>query len=288
MPRLHLPPPTYANVMSTLGVFIALGGVSWAAATLPRNSVGTTQLKRNAVTGAKIKDGTVGSADLAKGVLVTGPQGPTGLTGPTGATGPAGSNATLDGVAAGGALAGNYPNPTLAPSSVGTGAIADGSITSADLAAGALSGTVPGGPRLTRVAVIAANKTLIVPFDAVESVKGQLAVKCITSGTDTNLAWQWTNLNGSGNSVQIVSSFENSTGDLKESHSLLPNTGQVTISYVATSDPNHGRTVKFHVVGKNGGMLVVDGQGVANDAGLAACRVAFSIQGDATPVTVVN
>ena len=147
---------------------------------------------------------------------------------------------------------------------------------------------MPGGPRVTRVALIAATKTLIVPFDGVESVKGQLAVKCVQSGTDTNLAWQWTNLNGSGNSAQIVSSFENSTGDLRESSSFLPNTGQVTVSYVPTASANHSRTVKFHVVGKNGGMVVVDGQGVANDAGLAACRVAFSIQGDSAAVTAVN
>jgi hypothetical protein len=46
---------TYANVMSTIAVFMALGGVGWAAATLPANSVGTRQLKSKAVTSPKIK-----------------------------------------------------------------------------------------------------------------------------------------------------------------------------------------------------------------------------------------
>lgn len=50
---------TYANVMATAAVFIALGGSSYAVTQLPRNSVGSKQLKRNAVTGAKIKSNAI-------------------------------------------------------------------------------------------------------------------------------------------------------------------------------------------------------------------------------------
>jgi cytoskeletal protein RodZ len=50
---------TYANVMSTLAVFLVLGGGAMAAVKLGKNSVGTKQLKVNAVTSAKIKDGAV-------------------------------------------------------------------------------------------------------------------------------------------------------------------------------------------------------------------------------------
>lgn len=81
---------TYANVVATLALFIAVGGASAIAADqLARNSVGTPQLKRNAVTtpkiknnavtrskiranavnGARVADGSLGSADLAAGTI---------------------------------------------------------------------------------------------------------------------------------------------------------------------------------------------------------------------------
>ena len=60
---------TYANVMSSIAVFMAMSGVAWAA-TLPKNSVGTAQLKSNAVTSSKIKTGQVASSDLKdKGIV---------------------------------------------------------------------------------------------------------------------------------------------------------------------------------------------------------------------------
>jgi hypothetical protein len=45
---------SYANVMATLGVFVAFGGASSAAVALPANSVGTKQLKKSAVAASKI------------------------------------------------------------------------------------------------------------------------------------------------------------------------------------------------------------------------------------------
>lgn len=68
--------------MSTIAVFIALGGTSYAVA---RNSIGTPQLKSNAVTSAKVKDGALRRSDLA-------PSARTGQRGPRGPQGPAGSN----------------------------------------------------------------------------------------------------------------------------------------------------------------------------------------------------
>jgi hypothetical protein len=50
---------SYANVMATVAVFIALGGTTYAAATLPDNSIGTKQLKSNAVSTKKIQNGAV-------------------------------------------------------------------------------------------------------------------------------------------------------------------------------------------------------------------------------------
>ena len=62
---------TYANVMSSLAVFLVLGGATALAAGLARNSVGSKQLKRNAVTSAKIKRNAITTAKI-KNNAVTG------------------------------------------------------------------------------------------------------------------------------------------------------------------------------------------------------------------------
>jgi hypothetical protein len=59
---------TYANVMSTLAVFLVVsGGAAYAASHLGKNSVGTKQLKNGAVTTAKIKNAAVTGEKLANG-----------------------------------------------------------------------------------------------------------------------------------------------------------------------------------------------------------------------------
>jgi Collagen triple helix repeat (20 copies) len=67
---------TYANVMVTVLAFVVLAGGTAFAATemLPKNSVGTKQLAKEAVTPAKLSKASKAA-----------------LTGPSGATGPAGS-----------------------------------------------------------------------------------------------------------------------------------------------------------------------------------------------------
>lgn len=82
-------------IVATAALFFALGGTSIAATQLAKNSVGTKQLKNNAVTGAKVKDGTLGTADLSAVALSTlqgapGPKGETGAQGPQGVQGEAG------------------------------------------------------------------------------------------------------------------------------------------------------------------------------------------------------
>lgn len=72
--RAFRPKLTYANVVSTLCLFIVLGGGAWAATRLPKNSVGTPQLKKNAVTGAKVKNGSLTGADIDAATLGRVPQ----------------------------------------------------------------------------------------------------------------------------------------------------------------------------------------------------------------------
>ncbi len=83
-------PRRYANVASTLALVVALGGTSYAAIVLPKNSVGSRQLKTNAVTSSKVKDSTLLSKDFKAGELPAGPRGPAGAPGAPGAPGPKG------------------------------------------------------------------------------------------------------------------------------------------------------------------------------------------------------
>jgi hypothetical protein len=85
---------TYANVMSSIAVFLVLGGATAiAAGQLGKNSVGSKQLKKNAVTaakikknavtGAKVKAGSLTASNFAAGQLPAGPKGDKGAPGPS-------------------------------------------------------------------------------------------------------------------------------------------------------------------------------------------------------------
>lgn len=99
---------TYANVMSTVALFLVLGGVGYAAISLPRNSVGPRQIRKNAVSSSKVKNKSLTVSDFSRSTRtkLTGARGPTGSqgapglqgtpgtpggTGATGPTGPAGA-----------------------------------------------------------------------------------------------------------------------------------------------------------------------------------------------------
>lgn len=83
------------NAIALLALGIALGGTSYAAITLPKNSVKAKQIAPNAVRSNHVKDGTLLRRDFKPGQLPTdgapGPAGPQGPAGPPGAQGPAGA-----------------------------------------------------------------------------------------------------------------------------------------------------------------------------------------------------
>lgn len=116
---------TYANVVATIALFVALGGTSYAALKLPRNSVGAAQIRTGAVRSAELKDRTVALRDLSLGARFTlrGQQGPAGAAGPQGPAGPpaarffaamSSAGALVRGNATGGGSDGGVGNYTVA------------------------------------------------------------------------------------------------------------------------------------------------------------------------------
>ena len=64
MARTHL---SYANVIASIALFIALGGSAVAAATLTRDSVGAPQIRTDAVRSAEIREESIKLADIGDG-----------------------------------------------------------------------------------------------------------------------------------------------------------------------------------------------------------------------------
>src|SRR5262249_16067421 len=73
---------SYANITSTLTVFIALAGTAWAATSLPAGSVGAPQIRSSAVTSGKVRDHTLTARAFGDRTALVGPNGPTGPVGP--------------------------------------------------------------------------------------------------------------------------------------------------------------------------------------------------------------
>jgi hypothetical protein len=84
-------------VIAMIALVVAAAGGGYAAAKLPKNSVGTAQLRNGSVTSAKVKNHSLLAVDFKPGQLervlptAIGPTGPTGPSGADGATGAVGA-----------------------------------------------------------------------------------------------------------------------------------------------------------------------------------------------------
>jgi hypothetical protein len=68
-------------IIALLALFVAMGGVGYAAFSLPKNSVGSKQIKANAVNSSKVQDGSLLPGDFNAGQLPAGPKGDQGIQG---------------------------------------------------------------------------------------------------------------------------------------------------------------------------------------------------------------
>ncbi|HTN23199.1 MAG TPA: hypothetical protein VL120_04395 [Solirubrobacteraceae bacterium] len=165
--RGHL---SFANVTSCIALMVALGGTSYAAATLPRNSVGAKQIKSNAVTSSKVKNGSLTAIDFKTGALprgAAGPAGPAGAPGTPGAAGTPGAKGDpgdpgtpgLQGPA--GLLASVVVRRTDVALPAGTGAGVPGAITSGFATCAAGEKIIGGSVNIGNVVAPAEQETIV-------------------------------------------------------------------------------------------------------------------------------
>jgi hypothetical protein len=172
---------TYANVMSSLALFlIVAGGSAFAAAKLGKNTVGTKQLKNNAVTSAKIKKGAVTAAKIGAGAVGAGAL----------ASGSVGAGALANGAVGSDKLGSNsVTGDKIAANAVDGAKIAANAVTGDKVAPGSISGgdinaaSVPFGQVVGRVRSTAAQAltTTFSPYP--------LANPTFTQAAGQNLSW---------------------------------------------------------------------------------------------------
>ncbi len=111
---------TYADLASTLALLVALSGTAYAAVALPKDSVGTRQIKAAAVTAPKVRDGAIKRRKLAPNVVTSAKVADRGITRADLAQGAVGPDELADG-------------------SVGTPELADGSVTTVKIGSGQIT-----------------------------------------------------------------------------------------------------------------------------------------------------
>jgi hypothetical protein len=173
--KRFLPRLTYANVIASLALFIALGGAAVAAG-LPKNSVGPKQIKKGAVTAKAIRSKAVRSGKIAPKAVTAGKLGPNAVL--PGNLGPgiintsklAASAVTAEKIRNNVVTTNKLNNKAvtaakIAEKGVATGNLAEGAVTTGKLADGAVTAAKLNGEVLNNVQPLKSGQTLRGVFD---------------------------------------------------------------------------------------------------------------------------
>ena len=137
--RIPRPQLNYANVIATIALFVALGGAAVAAG-LPKNSVGTTQLKPGAVTTSDLRRNAVTPGKIRRQAVTAGKLGPNAvLPGNLGKGIISTEKLSDQAVNAAKLKNGAVTTAKLNNAAVTTGKLADDAVTSGKLADGAVT-----------------------------------------------------------------------------------------------------------------------------------------------------
>jgi hypothetical protein len=201
MPKFsRLRRPSAPMVISVVALFFAFGGVGYAAFTLPNNSVGTRQIRNNAVTWQKIAPGTVGSARINQALVQTRVVGKcTGTTGAIGSITQSGHvtcnpSASMEFGTTSGATPVTGASATIASRSLSSGTfllVAGAYASNTGAAPSTLSCTlsVPSGSSQTRSTTVPIGGQAALPINLASAVPAAGATSTLscsqTGGTDT-------------------------------------------------------------------------------------------------------
>lgn len=225
---------TYANVMSSIAVFLILGGATAVAAgQLGKNSVGSKQIKKNAVTAAKIKKNAVTTEKLAPGAVT-------------------GAKVNLSSL-------GTVPNATKAVTA--TNAIKAANATNADNAANATNAANLVGQQSFFVRLnpgqsqtLASNGAISIVAQCATGVEGTSdRVRIVAQTTaPTAILGGNTDLSGPGGSGEFLE--PNTPEDKRVLVTFQDTTGDIDVS---------ARIDQGYVLGPEGKMITVNSEGIA-------------------------
>jgi hypothetical protein len=219
---------TYANVMSSIAVFLVLGGATaFAAAQLGKNTVGVNQLKKNAVNAAKIKNNAVTSAKIANGSVITAKL----------ADGSVVTAKIIDGAVTTGKIANNaVTTAKLADKAVGTGQLNEGAVTTGRLADLAVNAG--------KLAENSVNTTKIVDGQVRANDLGPTIIRSVTeTGVPTGTAAQVLAVCQSGE--RAISGGGLWSGSITEDKQIQASFPSTDLIWATTGRNNSGATRDF-------------------------------------------